>query len=139
MVSLYYFTEATSQDDLQTLQRVNDALNELKRNPALPAVVVPINLGYSSHGVYSGSHWTGLVIRKSAREESSAAAASEPIAAYQAFYNDSFGTSMEVSLPNLKKILRNHDIPDESITDFRLVGHHPKPEGILNLYKELTH
>jgi len=37
----------------------------------------------------------------------------------EAFYNDSLGISMDISLPHLRMILNNHGIPDERIRDFK--------------------
>lgn len=57
----YHVIEAASQDNLHTLQRVSQAFTALTQNPLLQAAVIPINLGNAFRGIYTGSHWVGLV------------------------------------------------------------------------------
>ena len=60
----YYVADSASQNSEQALQRVNEAFEELRRCPGLASAVIPINLGNVIHGVYEGSHWVGVVIRR---------------------------------------------------------------------------
>jgi hypothetical protein len=102
----YLIVEATSQDNLHISQTVNQALTQLSKKPNIgSAVVIPINLGNIIDGKYKGSHWVGLVIRYTAE------------LSLEAFYNDSFGTPMDISLPALRQILKNHEV--NRITDFQ--------------------
>jgi hypothetical protein len=107
---LYYVADSASQNSEQTLRRINEAFEELRRTPGLEAAVIPINLGNVVRGIYEGSHWVGVVIRRNPETNN-----------LEAFYNDSLGTPMDVSLPDLRQILNDHDIQNERITDFRQV------------------
>lgn len=105
---LYYVEDTASQNSEQALQRIDNSFAILEANPELEATVIPINLGHIDRGVYEGSHWVGIVIRRNQETRN-----------LEAFYNDSLGTSMDISLPNLRMILKNHGIPDERIIDFK--------------------
>lgn len=106
----YYVADSASQNSEQALQIVDGAFEILSLNPELASAVIPINLGRTVHGVYKGSHWVGVVIRRNPETDN-----------LEAFYNDSLGTSMDDSLPDLRLILNNHGISDERITDFMQV------------------
>lgn len=104
----YIVIDAASQNDEQALQRVNEGYTQLESNHLLNAVVIPINLGNISQNIYQGSHWVSLVIRRNIDAN-----------ALEALYNDSFGTPMDSSLPNLRQILKNHGILENNIKDFQ--------------------
>lgn len=52
----YMVIEATSTDNLQTLQRVSEVFKALKELNSPNVAVIPINLGRSNQGVWQGSH-----------------------------------------------------------------------------------
>ena len=106
---LYHVEDATSQNIEQLTQAVSRAIATLQLNTGQTAAVIPINLGRSVQGVYHGSHWVGVVIRRDAQNN------------LEAFYNDSIGMPMDYSLPALRRILTRHEIPEERITDFQTV------------------
>ena len=59
----YKIIEAASQDNLNLVQKVNEAVSRLQIYEE--SVVIPINLGNSdTTGNYQGSHWVALVIKK---------------------------------------------------------------------------
>ena len=90
---------------MHTLQRVNQAITLLDQDYLSNAVVIPINLGNVINDEYRGSHWVGLVIKRTVGN------------GLEAFYNDSFGTPMDISVPALRQILKNHEV--NYITDFQ--------------------
>lgn len=95
---------------MHLLQGVSNAFLELEVDPLAP-VVIPINLGNTNaKGKYQGSHWVGLVIRRNLGNDE-----------LEALYQDSFGTSMDNSLPTLRQILINHNINAANITDLSTV------------------
>lgn len=104
--TLYHVSECTGQDIAQVVQTINRALEGLRRTPEVTATVIPINLGNVEGGVYKGSHWVGLAVRRILGADN-----------WEAFYSDSLGRSMDASLPDLRVILHNHGILDSSITD----------------------
>lgn len=106
----YYVADTASQNAEQALQRVDAAYEMLNLNPGLSAAVIPINLGHVVHGIYQGSHWVSLVLRRNFENNN-----------IEALYNDSLGRSMDSSLPNIRQILHNHDIPNERIRDFQTI------------------
>jgi hypothetical protein len=108
---LYYVGGPASQNVEQALQRVSEAFEALELNPQLMSAVVPINLGHVKKGIYQGSHWTGLVLRRPEPDNSEI---------IQAFYNDSLGTSMDKSVPKLRQILLNHDVQEVDIFDLKV-------------------
>jgi hypothetical protein len=65
----YLVVDAITLDTVNITQTLSGILNYITRDEdgVLP-VVIPVNLGASELGVYTGNHWTGLVIR---REEDS--------------------------------------------------------------------
>lgn len=87
----YSITDAATKDDEQLTQRINESFDTLENSDAAVAVI-PINLGASAKGVYQGSHWTGLMIRKiqgKITDDGAAAAALNPKCMFEAFYMDS--------------------------------------------------
>jgi hypothetical protein len=84
----YYVEDAATQNNEQTLQRISDSITQLIANPTLTAMVIPINLGRIVDGIYQGSHWVGLTIRRNQETE-----------LLEALYNDSLGVSMDTHYP----------------------------------------
>lgn len=94
----YKVIDATSQDDLNLVQTINSAVSVFEVDSSCNVVVIPINLGDNNdEGIYEGSHWVGLVIRRNNDK-------------LEAFYSDSFGIPINNTLSDLTQILENHEI-----------------------------
>jgi hypothetical protein len=94
----YLVGEPITRDPLQSIQRIGEAINRLENNQDVESIVIPVNVGRTSDGVYQGSHWTGLCITRG--EDSQ----------YRASYADSMAGAMDENLPSLRQILNNHGI-----------------------------
>ncbi|WP_417905371.1 Ulp1 family isopeptidase [Candidatus Tisiphia endosymbiont of Micropterix aruncella] len=110
--NMYEVIDSTGTDDLQALQRVNGAFTVLNNPNSLNVVAIPINLGISNQGIWQGSHWVGLVIKKIG-------------STFKAFYTNSLGSPMETSFTTsdgatfctLKQILINHGVTENNIIE----------------------
>jgi hypothetical protein len=113
-----------SKDKTHLIQTVNRGCDQLNKDKTLKAVMIPINLGETTNGIFHGNHWVALVLR---REE-------DKIVTY---FKDSFGDEMDEKVPGLRQILGNHGVKEENIKEFskkqQANGYDCGPWTVLNL------
>ena len=102
---LYHVIDAASQDHGSLTARVREAVEKVNNSDGPNAAVIPLNIGSSTGGIYQGSHWVSLVIKKYPDE-------------VYAFYSDSMGTRLAMNFPKLTEILTNSGINKKNIIDF---------------------